>query len=263
MAPVCGAQRLQQRSAQLSAPNSTSAPIPSVSSSHQLPPHGARVDAHAASAGPLRSACGRDAVLPQRQRRQRRRCRGAAIECTHLAYELIRNAGQRILPFGDQWGMRAGLWAVLKQSCKMGATRHRVTLMTGKNLKAHSCAPPPLHTHKQGHICVLVKHTTTDQKPSRDRSETTTASSAATVSSSSSALPSSTSRGNPAATEHLTSHARMSDGLHQITTPSGVLLNERKFPVVIEEPTWSQICELFLFGARLSLHGFRGPPFCC
>lgn len=37
----------------------------------------------------------------------------------------------------------------------------------------------------------------------------------------------------------------MSDGLNQITPPSGVLLSERPYPTVIAEPTWSQICEFF------------------
>lgn len=40
----------------------------------------------------------------------------------------------------------------------------------------------------------------------------------------------------------------MADGLHQITPPSAVVLDERKYPVIFEEPTWSQICEwLFVF----------------
>lgn len=33
----------------------------------------------------------------------------------------------------------------------------------------------------------------------------------------------------------------MSDGLHQITPPSAVVLDERKYPVITNEPTWSQI----------------------
>jgi hypothetical protein len=35
----------------------------------------------------------------------------------------------------------------------------------------------------------------------------------------------------------------MSDGLYQITPPSAVILDERKYPVVTNDPTWSQICE--------------------
>jgi hypothetical protein len=38
------------------------------------------------------------------------------------------------------------------------------------------------------------------------------------------------------------------DGLHQITPPSAVVLDERKYPVVIPEPTWSQICEQGVLG---------------
>jgi hypothetical protein len=35
----------------------------------------------------------------------------------------------------------------------------------------------------------------------------------------------------------------MAEGLHQITPPSAVVLDERKYPVITEDPSWSQICE--------------------
>ncbi|KAI8463609.1 MAG: hypothetical protein J3K34DRAFT_443240 [Monoraphidium minutum] len=33
----------------------------------------------------------------------------------------------------------------------------------------------------------------------------------------------------------------MADGLHQITPPSAVVLDERKYPVITNDPSWSQI----------------------
>ncbi|KIY99859.1 hypothetical protein MNEG_8102 [Monoraphidium neglectum] len=33
----------------------------------------------------------------------------------------------------------------------------------------------------------------------------------------------------------------MTDGLRQITPPSAVVLDERKYPVITEDPSWSQI----------------------
>eukprot|EP00775_Hariotina_reticulata_P010649 gene10649-10808_t len=30
--------------------------------------------------------------------------------------------------------------------------------------------------------------------------------------------------------------------IYRITPPSGVILNERKYPVITNNPTWSQIC---------------------
>ncbi|GBF95143.1 hypothetical protein Rsub_07727 [Raphidocelis subcapitata] len=35
------------------------------------------------------------------------------------------------------------------------------------------------------------------------------------------------------------------DGLHQVTPPSAVVLDERKYPVVFAEPTWGQIFSHF------------------
>lgn len=32
--------------------------------------------------------------------------------------------------------------------------------------------------------------------------------------------------------------------IYRITPPSGVVLNERKYPVITNNPTWSQICVL-------------------
>jgi len=33
----------------------------------------------------------------------------------------------------------------------------------------------------------------------------------------------------------------MTDGLHQVTSPSAVILNERRYPIIYEAPTWGQI----------------------
>jgi hypothetical protein len=30
--------------------------------------------------------------------------------------------------------------------------------------------------------------------------------------------------------------------IHRINPPTSVVLNERKYPVITNEPTWSQIC---------------------